>query len=620
MKDCYGADVNWKFVGMLSQRNEGGFDRPGAATYYAAMNSPHTSTELLSEMIGLIYEAAADLSLWPQLLESMSAYLEMSLPDAEGESQHLPRINLAECSLLNLLAPHFERANAMHQQLAEVTEERNLLEKFMNRLPLGAAIIDACGNAVSMNRTLISLLQGGGQLRLVEGRLVSAPAHVLELAVEKILSGAAADEVIRLGEAESSLSLWVSRGGVPSSFDSRPSRLMVFVASRTSHALSEPGLIALFGLTPAEARVTQKLALGYSVDESAELLAVSKNTVKTLVARVFGKVGVKKQTELMQAIYASPLWLQSDPKQAADVPLAVNGVQLARHESEERRMRLSDGRGLSYSDSGDAKGVPVIFMHGIAGSRHLRHPDDDILMRAGIRLIIPERPGSGDSDVQPDRRVSDWSQDIAELADHLGLKQFAVLGYSAGTCYALAVAAAMPQRVRAVHLVAAVPPVTDLEDMRAYNPMFRMTLFVARFTPGLLPALMRVMVKDIRKNVYQHLEKMFSDAPVQDREVLANPRLRANIAAGLRASVQHDEQEIAREVLLFARNWEVDLSKVNMPVRIWYGENDPLVGPAAAAKLITLLPHAELTTVPAAGHYLLYSHWQDILRTIPAAI
>lgn len=94
------------------------------------MNSPHNSTELLSEMIGLIYEAAADLSLWPQLLESMSRYLELSLP--EGDADILP-FSTAEHALIHFIAPHFERAHAIHQQLAEVVEERNLLEKVMNR-------------------------------------------------------------------------------------------------------------------------------------------------------------------------------------------------------------------------------------------------------------------------------------------------------------------------------------------------------------------------------------------------------------------------------------------------------------------------------------------------------
>ncbi|MFA5826394.1 MAG: alpha/beta fold hydrolase, partial [Gallionellaceae bacterium] len=124
------------------------------------------------------------------------------------------------------------------------------------------------------------------------------------------------------------------------------------------------------------------------------------------------------------------------------------------------------------------------------------------------------------------------------------------------------------------------------------------------------------MVKDIRKNVYQYLEKIFSNAPEQDREILANPVLRANIATGLRASVQRSEQEIALEVLLTAREWGFELDKILVPVRLWYGEKDPLVAPSAAQKLARLLPDAKLTFVPAAGHYLLYSHWQALLRSI----
>ena len=592
------------------------FDKQVLCSYHAAMKTTHNSTELISEMIGLIYEAAADLSLWPQLLESMSDYLELSLPDSVTGNTALFPVSQAEYSLTRILAPHFERANSIHKQLVELTDERNLLESVMNRLPLGAAIIDAQCNTLSLNRTIISLLQGNALLKLTKGRLVSSPADALQQAVEKVLSGKVKDEVVRLADDETNISLWITRGDVSAEPKARPGRLLVFVASRTSHALSEQGLIELFAVTRAEARVVQKLALGHTLDESAELLKISIHTAKTHLARVFRKIGVKRQSELMQAIYASPLWLTADPKLSSEVPLTINGVNLLRREAEEQRIRLADGRWLYFSDSGDPQGRPVIFMHGIAGSRYLRHPDDDLLMQEGIRLIIPERPGNGDSDPQPHRLIANWPQDITELADYLGLKQFSVLGYSAGTAYALAVAAAMPERILTMHLIAAVSPLDDMEDFRAYNPMFRMTLFIARYTPGLLPALMRVMVKDIRKNVYQHLEKLFADAPGQDREVLANPRLRANIATGLRASVRHNEHEIALEVLLAARDWQLDLTQISMPVHIWYGEKDPLISPLAAKKLATLLPNTLLTLIPDAGHYLLYTHWQDILHSI----
>ncbi|MDA4663800.1 hypothetical protein NY608_18130, partial [Enterobacter hormaechei] len=60
-------------------------------------------------------------------------------------------------------------------------------------------------------------------------------------------------------------------------------------------------------------------------------------------------------------------------------------------------LTLADGRRLAWSDAGDPNGLPIIFMHAVSGSRHLRHPDDGILYEEGMRLIIPERPGIGDS-------------------------------------------------------------------------------------------------------------------------------------------------------------------------------------------------------------------------------
>ncbi|MFX8347139.1 alpha/beta fold hydrolase, partial [Acinetobacter baumannii] len=86
--------------------------------------------------------------------------------------------------------------------------------------------------------------------------------------------------------------------------------------------------------------------------------------------------------------------------------------------------------------------------------------DDGILYEEGMRLIIPERPGIGDSDPLPGRRVRDWPKDVAALADHLGLQRFVVLGHSgAGTPYALATAQHLPDRVRALYLVGAAPPI-----------------------------------------------------------------------------------------------------------------------------------------------------------------
>ena len=568
---------------------------------------PHASIELLSEMIGLIYKAAADLTLWPPLLESMTAYLEQPVSEREGMSASSRN---AEQELLRFLAPHFEQADSLHRQLAEVVEERNLLENVMNRLPLGAAIIDEHGLAISFNRTLVSLLQGSKLLRIRSGRLVSEPSFELEQAIAAVRADKNPDVLLRLGDEQEHLSLWLSRGGRAS----HRNRIMVLVASRGTQALSEAGLTTFFGLTPAEARVTQKLVLGSTLEEVADALHISRNTAKTHLLKAFGKVGVKRQIDLIQAIYASPLWLQD---QSAGEPVTTHITQRAQSHlpGDDRFITLSDGRKLCYSDSGDPNGMPVMLIHGIAGSRTSRHPDDGLLVEAGIRLIIPERPGSGESDPKPGRRITDWPNDLIELADLLGLKQFNLIGYSAGTSYALAVAARFPERVGQIHIVAAVPPIRGLEDLRNYHPVFRMTLTLAKYIPGLLPPLIRIMVKDIRTNVYQYIEKMIRDAPELDRATLANPRLRASIVTGLRDSVRHGEAENSLEVTLAAGDWGFDLSGIRHPVKLWHGKLDPLVAPSGACTLADQLPHAEVELIADAGHYLLYTHWHDILRS-----
>lgn len=603
-----------------------------------AMAAPDHSA-LLSELVGLIYEAATDLSLWPRLLEGMAEYLTVAgttsgTMDADlhrivagwFQGAGLPMLTLTpvsapERTLLACLAPHFVRAHEIHRQLAATEEERNLLESVMDRLPLGMAIVDGAGAIISLNRAMLALARGDCPLKVESGRLVSQPAAALAKALRAALAEDAGDQPLRLGgdAGAAPFSLWVSRLATAAGSAWNTGRVIVLAAGQTNRALSESGLCALFNLTPAEARLTQHMTLGRTVEESAAVQGISIGTARTQLKRVFTKVGVRRQAELLQVVYASPLWLDVDAAQAGARPLAPGVAPLHdRDEEATEGFRLADGRWLAYSDSGDPNGLPVMFMHGIAGSRYSRHPDDDILLTHGIRLVIPERPGSGDSDPLPGRVVSDWPCDVAALADHLGLARFVVLGYSVGTPYALATALALPARIASVFIVAAMPPIEGLEDLRDYSATFRMSLLVAKYAPSLLPPLLRVMVKGIRSNVYRYIEQTLEDATESDRQVFQHARLRASYARGLLASVKRGEQDIALEVLLAADKWGFDPKDIAAPVHFWHGEADRLVVPGGAHRLAARIPGASLVTTPGAGHYVLYSHWPEILADIRA--
>ncbi len=592
---------------------------------------------LLSELIGLIYEAATDLSLWPRLLEGMAEYLTITGTASGTMDADLHRIvagwfqgpglpmpvpaTESERSLLACLAPHFVRAHEIHRQLAATEEERNLLEGVMDRLPLGMAIVDGAGAVISLNRAMLTLVQGDHPLKVESGRLVSRPATALAEALRAALEDNAADQPLRLlgDEGAAPFSLWVSRLAAAAGSAWNTGRVIVLAAGQTNRALSESGLCALFNLTPAEARLTQQMTLGRTIEEAAAVQGIAIGTARTQLKRVFTKVGVRRQAELLQAVYASPLWLDVNAAPAGARPLVPGIAALgAQNEEQAEGFRLADGRWLAYSDSGDPNGLPVVFMHGIAGSRHLRHPDDDILLAHGMRLIIPERPGSGDSDPLPGRVVADWPRDVAALADHLRLARFVVMGYSAGTPYALATALALPNRIISVFIVAAMSPVERLEDMRDYSATFRMSLLVAKYAPSLLPPLLRVMVKGIRGNVYRYIEQTLEDATDSDRQVFQHARLRASYARGLLAGVKRGEQDFALEVLLAAGAWGIKPEDIAAPVHFWHGEADRLVAPASARRLAARIPGAHLVTTPGAGHYVLYSHWPEILADIRA--
>jgi len=105
-----------------------------------------------------------------------------------------------------------------------------------------------------------------------------------------------------------------------------------------------------------------------------------------------------------------------------------------------------DGRQLGIAEYGDPTGQPVFFLHGTPGSRLRRPPNEDDVRAAGIRLLMYDRPGYGQSDRHPGRRIVDCVPDVEAIADTLGLEQFHVVGGSGGGPHALAVAARLEER------------------------------------------------------------------------------------------------------------------------------------------------------------------------------
>lgn len=607
--------------------------------------SPPRFAERLSAVIGLIYDTAADDSLWPQLLEGMADLLVLPHDGAHAALGAAPGMVLsaggpmalsaatgeAEQYLWACLAPHFARSQNMHADLRDAEMERDLLERVMDRLPLGMAIVNAQGRTISANRAMLALAQSGVGLAMQAGHLVSTPPQALANAITRVLdrqqdhaclrldhpgrAPSAPSEAAAPAQAEQGLSIWVSRLGQVAG----QSRAMVLAASPGSRALSEDGLCAFFSLSPAEARLTQQLALGQSMEDAATALGVSHNTAKTQLKKVFAKVGVNRQPELLQAIYASPLWLDMGPQNRRLQPrrAALQAALASDYALPEGcGMRLPDGRWMAWSDSGDPLGWPVLLCHGFLHGQHDRHPDHSILRRLGIRLLIPDRPGCGDSDAAPQGGVEQWPQDVAHLLDHLGIGHFGLVSWSMGTPYALAVAQHFGARVQALGLVSPVTPVKSTHDVRFFSGQGRMVLLVALHTPRLLPVLMETLVKGIRRDVYGFLEEIIGKAPPSEKALFESPLYRQRRAAVLLQWARCGASMVANESIQAVHGWKVQAPPGGMACKIWHGDADPEVHWHGVQALAQTLGGMELQIVPGAGHHLLMCHWQTILEDL----
>src|SRR5438270_9566321 len=91
-----------------------------------------------------------------------------------------------------------------------------------------------------------------------------------------------------------------------------------------------------------------------------------------------------------------------------------------------------DGRALAVYEGGRLDGTPVLALHGTPGSGLLYEPHVALAERQGIRLISYDRAGYGGSTPRPDRTIADVTEDVAAIADALGLERFFLWGISGG--------------------------------------------------------------------------------------------------------------------------------------------------------------------------------------------
>jgi pimeloyl-ACP methyl ester carboxylesterase len=291
-------------------------------------------------------------------------------------------------------------------------------------------------------------------------------------------------------------------------------------------------------------------------------------------------------------------------------------------------IQLADGRRVDFIEYGDPDGAPAMYLHGTPSSAREARWLHDSALTAHVRVISIDRPGYQSSDPIASPAFEKSAKVVVDVAAHLGLGRFSVIGFSGGAGSALATAAEAPGLVNSVHLGGGMGSVAP--EMRKALPVSRRIFFrVAASAPPVAKFLLGLMSKRMNKLLGPKLQM----PTLAVLELLEGPAKGAQVSAAetfARSASPEDLQAWASEYLeganaidavwgdmvSLSRPWSFELRTLMTPVELWHGTEDGAVPFRYAESLSKLLPHAKLHPLEGEGHFVFLTHGGEICNSI----
>jgi 3-oxoadipate enol-lactonase len=94
--------------------------------------------------------------------------------------------------------------------------------------------------------------------------------------------------------------------------------------------------------------------------------------------------------------------------------------------------KTQDHYEIEYQQIGKDSGIPAVLIHGLGADHQMWKPQLEELTENGLRLIIPDIRGHGESSAVEKFRIEDCARDISEILDSLKIKKAVIIGVSMG--------------------------------------------------------------------------------------------------------------------------------------------------------------------------------------------
>jgi len=266
--------------------------------------------------------------------------------------------------------------------------------------------------------------------------------------------------------------------------------------------------------------------------------------------------------------------------------------------------------------TGDRCGYPILWCHGGLSSRLDALSMGQAAKNVGAAIVSIDRPGIGTSAKRPHMSVAEWAEVALREMTIQGHERFSVAGWSAGGPYALACAAAAPDRVEKVATIASMHPIDAPRYLSELGMRLDRVLFRwAVDHPARARAIVRAGSFAPEWMVMNDVVKL--SVPAERQILRSHAKL---IHRFLKEATRCGCDGVVHDYARLAGDWGFDLGSVECDVTLWHGRDDPLVPVAHGRDLAARLPKGEFREMPERGHFLPFTDAAAILGGLVAPI
>ena len=241
-------------------------------------------------------------------------------------SESAGTFGVAELSIFNKLMPHLQSAIILHRRLHHLQTLAQAATQALDAIPHGIILVNASGTFLHANIKAKYLMDRTRAISVSATGLVRACSHTQDQALQVLIRQAVSTArgtdsrpggVLRLQAMDSGF-MQVLVTPLPGKLSQLGDQVAaaIFCSSPEHEGATDNlsnVLVRIYGMTPAEARLTQALVNGLSLKEYVDLRQISINTARTQLKAATAKTEAKRQSDLVRIVLTGPAVLRTAP-------------------------------------------------------------------------------------------------------------------------------------------------------------------------------------------------------------------------------------------------------------------------------------------------------------------